>query len=109
MSICLNNIGDILFELGRLDEAFSFQKEALGICESIDNIKVGFHGHNHLQLAFANTLVAIEKNVDIVDSTIWGMGKGPGNLPTELLLGYYDYDLKHFRESFQHIPSWMWI
>ena len=65
MSICLNNIGDILFELGRLDEAFSFQKEALGICESIDNIKVGFHGHNHLQLAFANTLVAIEKNVDI--------------------------------------------
>ena len=63
--------------------------------KSIDNIKVGFHGHNHLQLAFANTLAAIEKSVDIVDSTIWGMGKGPGNLPTELLLGYYDYDLKH--------------
>ena len=63
--------------------------------KSISNVRVGFHGHNHLQLAFANTLAATEEKVEIVDSTIWGMGKGPGNLPTELLLGYYDYDLKH--------------
>lgn len=63
--------------------------------KSIDNIQVGFHGHNHLQLAFANTLAAIENDADIVDSTIWGMGKGPGNLPTELILGYYNYDLKY--------------
>lgn len=63
--------------------------------KKLNNIKIGFHSHNQLQLAFANTLKAIELDVDIVDATITGMGKGPGNLPTELLLGHFDHDLKY--------------
>jgi len=63
--------------------------------KKLNDVKIGFHSHNQLQLAFANTLKAIELDIDIVDSTITGMGKGPGNLPTELLLGYYNHDLKY--------------
>lgn len=50
--------------------------------------KIGFHGHNNMQLALANTIKAMELGVDTVDSTILGMGRGAGNLATELLLVY---------------------
>lgn len=54
----------------------------------LGTIKLGFHPHNSLQMAFANTLEAIRVGVDIVDSTIYGMGRGSGNLPTEILIAY---------------------
>jgi 4-hydroxy 2-oxovalerate aldolase len=52
----------------------------------LNGFKVGFHPHNSLQMAFANTLEAIKVGVDIVDSSIYGMGRGSGNLPTEVLI-----------------------
>ncbi len=48
--------------------------------------KVGFHGHNNLQLAVANTLVAIEAGAVIVDSTLRGLGRSTGNTQTEALV-----------------------
>ena len=50
--------------------------------------KIGFHGHNNLQMGLANTIKAIEVGVDSVDATILGMGRGAGNLNMELLLTY---------------------
>lgn len=49
---------------------------------------VGFHPHNNLELAFANTLEAIKSGVKIIDSTFLGMGRGAGNLKSELILPY---------------------
>jgi 4-hydroxy 2-oxovalerate aldolase len=54
----------------------------------IGGFKVGFHPHNNLQLAFANALQAIKSGASIVDSTLYGMGRGAGNLSTETLLSY---------------------
>jgi 4-hydroxy 2-oxovalerate aldolase len=56
--------------------------------KSKTNLPIGFHGHNNLELAFTNTLKAIECGVEYVDSTILGMGRGAGNLKTELILTY---------------------
>jgi len=50
------------------------------------NVPLGFHGHNNMELALINTLTAIDNGVEIVDATITGMGRGAGNLKTELLL-----------------------
>ena len=50
------------------------------------NIKLGFHGHNNLELALINSLKALEHGVEIIDATVTGMGRGAGNLKTELLL-----------------------
>jgi 4-hydroxy 2-oxovalerate aldolase len=50
------------------------------------SINLGFHGHNNLEMAMANTLSAIEAGATYIDSTILGMGRGAGNLKTELLL-----------------------
>ncbi len=46
----------------------------------------GFHGHNNKGQALNNTLEAIDIGVEWVDSTILGMGRGPGNTETEYLL-----------------------
>ncbi|MBT3362056.1 MAG: hypothetical protein HN929_09775 [Chloroflexi bacterium] len=61
----------------------------------LDGTKVGFHPHNSLQMAFANTLEAIRCGIDIVDSTIYGMGRGAGNLPTEILISYLETSNHH--------------
>ncbi|MFC1646296.1 aldolase catalytic domain-containing protein [Candidatus Omnitrophota bacterium] len=51
-------------------------------------MKIGFHAHNSLQMAFANSIEAIKCGVDIVDGSIFGMGRGAGNLPTEIIIAY---------------------
>jgi 4-hydroxy 2-oxovalerate aldolase len=57
--------------------------------------KIGFHAHNSLQLAFANTLEAINSGVDIVDATVFGMGRGAGNLALETIIAYLEKTLGH--------------
>lgn len=46
---------------------------------------IGFHAHNNLQLAVANTLEAVEAEVTHIDATIFGMGRGAGNAPMEII------------------------
>lgn len=50
--------------------------------------EVGMHAHNNLQLAFANTLEAIILGCNRVDATLMGLGRGAGNCPMEILLGF---------------------
>jgi len=49
------------------------------------NISLGFHAHNNLQLAIANTITAIKAGADEVDVSIGGLGRSAGNAPTEIL------------------------
>ncbi len=63
-------------------------KDIIGIVKSRTVAPIGFHGHDNLQLAFINSLTAIECGVDFVDATMLGMGRGAGNLKMELLLTY---------------------
>ncbi len=49
---------------------------------------VGIHAHNNQQLGFANTIEAIRKNANYLDATVNGIGRGAGNCPLELLLGF---------------------
>jgi len=52
--------------------------------------QVGVHLHNNQGTAFANTIAAIDEGADFVDATVFGMGRGAGNCPLELLLMYLD-------------------
>ena len=52
------------------------------------NKKIGIHAHNNQQLAFANTIETLTMGVSYLDSTICSLGRGAGNCPTELLLGF---------------------
>ncbi len=49
---------------------------------------IGIHCHNNQQLAFANTIAAIINGVNFLDATLYGIGRGAGNCPLELLLSF---------------------
>ena len=64
-------------------------EEIIKYIKSLDNkIQIGFHAHNNLELALSNSIEAMDNGVSYVDSTFTGMGRGAGNLKTELLLTY---------------------
>ena len=44
---------------------------------------IGIHAHDNLGLAYKNSLAAISAGASWVDSTVLGMGRGPGNTKTE--------------------------
>ncbi|MBQ3061180.1 MAG: aldolase catalytic domain-containing protein [Lachnospiraceae bacterium] len=63
----------------------------------VEGIRIGFHAHNNLQLAFSNAQELINEHSDrevIIDSSIIGMGRGAGNLCTELIARYMNTKLK---------------
>lgn len=52
-------------------------------------IAIGFHSHNNLQYAYSNAVSLLRESHThdiIIDSSIYGMGRGAGNLNTELLI-----------------------
>lgn len=49
---------------------------------------IGAHFHNNQQLAFTNTISAIINGVNFLDATLYGIGRGAGNCPLELLLSF---------------------
>ncbi len=50
--------------------------------------QVGIHAHNNIQLAFANTIESMMYGTSFLDVTISGLGRGAGNCPMELLIGF---------------------
>lgn len=54
---------------------------------------IGFHSHNNMNLAFITAQDILEYHTDrrmIIDSSLYGMGRGAGNLNTELITNYYN-------------------
>jgi len=49
------------------------------------NLPIGFHAHNNLGLAIANSLAAIEEGAEYIDATCRGLGAGAGNTQIEVL------------------------
>lgn len=61
-------------------------------------VPIGFHSHNNLQLSFSNSqaLIDICKHRELfIDSSVFGMGRGAGNLCTELLIQYINDNIEN--------------
>ena len=56
--------------------------------QHLPGIEIGVHCHNNQQLAFSNTIEGIIHNANYLDASLYGIGRGPGNCPLELLMGF---------------------
>lgn len=61
-------------------------EEYIGEATSRASCEFGFHGHDNLKMAVANTLKAFECGAKFLDSTMMGVGRGAGNAPSEALV-----------------------
>lgn len=66
---------------------------------------VGIHAHNNQQLAFANTIEAIIHGANRADATMFGLGRGAGNCPMELLIGFLRNPKFKIRPIYQVLQS----
>jgi len=74
--------------------------------DALPGKELGIHTHNNQQLAFANTIEAIIAGVNRLDATLYGMGRGAGNCPLELLLSFLKnpkFDIRPLIEVIQEI------
>ncbi len=63
------------------EEVGEYVQRATDAC----TIPVGFHGHDNLSLAVANSLVAFAAGATFVDGTLMGIGRSEGNAVLEIL------------------------
>lgn len=80
----------------------------------VDNlsISIGFHAHNNLGMAIANSVTAVQSGATILDCTSRGLGAGAGNCQLEVLvavlskMGYTSgLDLYTLMDTSEHIVA----
>lgn len=104
-SYSLQELLSLVSKVNSLDPFAFYIVDTLGVMNSSDifeffnavdkqlnkKIGLGFHSHNNLQLSFSNTQflfsLKLERTI-YVDSSLYGMGRGAGNLNTELICSF---------------------
>ena len=104
-----SELREMLLQVNRLKPLYFCMVDSFGVMynedvqhmfKSVDSvlapeIGLGFHAHNNQQLAFSNAITFIDAAKDssrniCVDASIYGMGRGAGNVNLELLANYFN-------------------
>ncbi len=64
-------------------------KERVGALREALQCDIGFHGHNNLSMAMANTVAAVEAGATYVDGSLRCLGAGSGNTQTEVMVAVF--------------------
>lgn len=68
------------------DDVRAYLSSARERCQS----ELGFHGHSNLQFAVANSVEAVRCGATYIDTTLYGLGRSAGNVPTEIAVAVFD-------------------
>jgi len=78
---------DVLYFADSMGSLNSNQmKEIIGAFQKTWKKEIGIHTHDNIGQAVNNTIEAVKSNITWVDSTVTGMGRGPGNAQTEYVI-----------------------
>lgn len=69
--------------------------------------EIGIHNHNNQQLAYANTIEGMIHGANILDASLAGLGRGAGNCPMELLVGFLHNPKLKLRPLLQCIQDYI--
>ncbi len=110
----------IVDSFGQMDNLMLQKKLEIADQYVSKDMKIGFHAHNNRQMAFSNACAMINypaRHDIMLDSSILGMGKGAGNLCTELIIpilvsegfsynsiGIFDQINEYFHEKLRTNP-----
>lgn len=110
----------IVDSFGQMDDLSLLKKLEIADQYVSPDMKIGFHAHNNRQMAFSNACAFAKyhaKHTLMLDSSIMGMGKGAGNLCTELIapiliskgksyntIGIYDEISNYFSKAIKETP-----
>lgn len=61
----------------------------VGSARSSCRCTLGFHGHSNLQFAVANSVEAFRCGARMIDTTLFGLGRSAGNVPTEIAIAVF--------------------
>lgn len=94
ISICNRELPEafafyIVDSFGQMDNMTLTHKLEIADQYVSESMRIGFHGHNNRQMAYSNALAMVAypaRHSLILDACIMGMGKGAGNLCTELIM-----------------------
>ena len=123
MAISTENEFDLIEALDQLaqtptETVYVVDSYGYFFCEQIEYIvklfekhlpgkRIGIHCHNNQQLAFANTIEGIRQNTNLVDGSLYGIGRGAGNCPLELIIGFLKNPKFNIEPVLQVIQDYM--
>ncbi len=65
-------------------------RQYIGAARDRSQCQLGFHGHSNLQFAVANSVEAVRSGASFIDTTLYGLGRSAGNVPTEIAVAVFE-------------------
>lgn len=108
IDLCNNELPEakgfyIVDSFGQMDNMSVLHKLQIADLYVASSMKIGLHAHNNRQMAFSNACAFINfaaKHSLMLDSTIMGMGKGAGNLCTELIIPVINSYIENLKNKY---------
>lgn len=109
LDLIMDSSADVVYVVDSFGTFYSetikkLSRKYLALAED-KNKEIGIHAHNNQQLAYANTIESLILGTNYLDATISGLGRGAGNCPLELLMGFLKNPKYHIEPLLKFIEQ----